>query len=371
MENFDSDRFLAEYWQKAPCVIRQAFSDPYWIEPDELAGLACEDGVEARIISRKSDKWCVDSGPFAEERFANLPQTQWTLLVQAVDQWLPEVQEILTHFAFLPRWRLDDIMVSYAPVGGTVSQHYDFFDVFLIQGEGSRTWQVGEVCGSHSELLEDTSVRILKQFTPVAEFVLEPGDVLYIPARHSHYGVSTADSMTYSVGFRAPGVREIVDGIATEALSSLREDERYTDSADSLRAPPGEIPENAVERVQVMLAQALSDKSLIRRWLGNYVTERKYPELELCVVHTGDWHKKLMSRAPLMKNPSSRFAYSDQILFVDGTEYETSIELARSLADVNNDQLPDLGVLVSDPANMETLGLLIESGSLVFIDEQD
>ncbi|MEC8429182.1 MAG: cupin domain-containing protein [Pseudomonadota bacterium] len=371
MDNFDRKRFLQECWQKKPCVLRGAFSDPYWLEPDDLAGLACEEGVEARIIKEQSGKWSVESGPFPEDRFSSLPETQWTLLVQAVDQWVPDVRQILNHFSFLPSWRLDDIMVSYAPVGGTVSQHYDFFDVFLIQGEGTRKWQVGEVCGSHSELLSDTSVRILKQFEAVHEFVLEPGDVLYIPAKHSHYGVSVADSMTYSVGFRAPGVREIVDGIATEAMSSLLEDDRYIDTQESLMANTGEIPDAAVEKVQRMLVSALSDQEVIRRWLGGYVTERKYSDFELCVLNAGDWREKIAAGEFVLKNPSSRFAYSRQILFVDGIEYATSQELARCVADSYPDEALDLKRFLNDESDSDALCSLVEAGCLIFSDEQE
>lgn len=360
---------MADCWQKAPCVIRQAFSDPYWIEPDELAGLACEDDAEARIISQNSGSWLVESGPFPESRFAGLPETDWTLLVQAVDHWSPEVRDILNHFAFLPRWRLDDIMVSYAPTGGTVSQHYDFFDVFLIQGEGRRKWQIGEVCGSDSELVEGTSVRILKHFKPLAEYVLEPGDVLYIPAKHSHYGVSLSNSLTYSVGFRAPSVRDIVDGIATEALSVLPEDERYTDSAVSLSANAGEIPDAAIEKVKHVLHQALADDSLIRRWLGGHVTERKYPDLELSIDLPDAWRQKLAAGVPLLKNPASRFAYSGQYLFVDGVEHIISRELARYLADSAVDEVLDLAAYAADAKDSDALHHFIKSGCLLFDDE--
>ncbi|MBV1871260.1 MAG: cupin domain-containing protein, partial [Gammaproteobacteria bacterium] len=142
INNFDMDLFLADYWQKKPLVVRNAFSEPFWLDPDDLAGLSLEADAESRIISQEENVWKVEHGPFDESTYSRLPEKNWTLLVQAVDQWVPQLQQLMSGFNFLPSWRLDDVMVSYAPVGGTVSQHFDFFDVFLIQGEGSRKWQI-------------------------------------------------------------------------------------------------------------------------------------------------------------------------------------------------------------------------------------
>ena len=370
--NLDIPLFLKEYWQQKPVVIRNAFEFPFWIEANELAGLACEEEVESRIIMQKGEQWHVESGPFAEDKFSQLPETDWTLLVQAVDHWLPDIQQMLESFSFLPRWRLDDVMVSYAPVGGTVSQHYDFFDVFLIQGEGSRKWQVGAVCGSHSELLPENSVRILKEFEPIHEFVLEPGDMLYIPAKHSHFGVSVKDSLTYSVGFRAPSIRDVVDGVATVALESLLEDERYRDSVDSLTANRGEIPESTIASLQQMMMQAVTDKDSIKQWIGHYVTERKYPDVEL-ETDNQQWQKRLEQGEPLYKNPASRFAYivdkvneTEAELFVDGDEYRASLDLAELLANNSVAQPLYLQPMLLVTINNMLIKTLLENGALSF-----
>ena len=294
LKNFDQQAFLKNYWQKKPLLIKAGLAG--WVNPitaDELAGLACENEVESRIILQESSIWKVEHGPFPENRFSTLPKTHWTLLVQGVDQWVPEVADILKSFDFLPAWRLDDIMVSYAPVGGTVSQHYDFFDVFLIQGQGSRTWQIGDVCGSHSDYLPNTPVRILKDFDVKMEVTLQPGDILYIPAKHAHYGVSVEDSVTYSVGFRAPSIRDVVDGVSTSALEHLLEDERFEDSLQSLAAERAEISIDAITLVKEMLLKAVSDESLICSWLGQYVTERKYPENEVLSGDVDDYFERL------------------------------------------------------------------------------
>lgn len=367
--NFDVQDFLQNYWQKKPMHIRNAFSKPYWLEPGELAGLACEEDVESRIIQQVDNTWQVKSGPFEESVFPAMPEKYWTLLVQGVDQWVPEVQEILKSFSFLPSWRLDDIMVSYAPVGGTVSQHYDFFDVFLIQGEGSRKWQVGQVCSSESELLPDTSVRILKEFEAKLEVTLMPGDILYIPAKHAHLGVSVENSMTYSVGFRAPSIRDIVDGIATTALEDLKEDERYQDSLKSLEAPRGEVPQAAIQQLQDMLRAAITDESVVSTWLGEYVTERKYPDLELLGEDATDWVVQINEGECLVRNPASRFAYTRSgscRLFVDGLAYECSLLLAQELADKDEICSERLVELAEDGQVKKVIVSLIENGALIF-----
>ena len=361
MDNFDSQAFLKDYWQQKPLVVRKAFQSPFWIEPNDLAGLACEEEAEARIILQEQGKWQVECGPFEEECFANLPETAWTLLVQAVDHWVPEVQQILEHFNFLPRWRLDDIMVSYAPVGGTVSQHYDFFDVFLIQGEGKRQWQVGEVCGSRSEFLPDTPVRILKEFNAMLDVTLEPGDMLYIPAKYSHLGVSLEDSLTYSVGFRAPSVRDVVDGIATQALETLREDDRYRDCDISLQANTGEVPERAIDQVQAMLIAAMSDKALVADWFCRYVTEKKYPEHDALPELAENWKEQLQAGQHVYKNPASRFVYYGEQLFVDGDSAEVPTGLAQLLA--NTSAVDPL--FLADFVNSSAVENLINSGALL------
>lgn len=373
--NFDAADFLANYWQKKPLVIRQAFEHVDWLEPNDLAGLACEEEVESRIILQDKKKgWQLEHGPFSESRFAKLPEKNWTLLVQGVDQWVPEVADILRYFSFLPAWRLDDIMVSYAPVGGTVSQHFDYFDVFLIQGEGSRTWQIGQVCDAQSAYLPDVPVRILQEFEVKMEFTLEPGDILYIPAKHAHYGVSVEDSLTYSVGFRAPGIREIVDGVTTTALETLTDDQRYQDTVESLQASRGEIPPQAIAIIKNMLMNVINNEQVLSAWLGEYVTERKYPEQQECVDLEGDELARLQAGEPLIKHPASRFAYyefsSEQVdLFVDGLSYSATAELAGYIANAQTLETHALVELCQKPQNKALLLQLIQAGTLVFEDD--
>tara|TARA_R110001592_G_scaffold177076_2_gene417210 strand:- start:2291 stop:3436 length:1146 start_codon:yes stop_codon:yes gene_type:complete len=374
LQHFDKKDFLENFWQQKPLVIRRAFDNATWIEADELAGLACESEIESRIVLQESRSWKVEHGPFPENRFSTLPKTHWTLLVQGVDQWVPDVADILKSFDFLPAWRLDDIMVSYAPVGGTVSQHYDFFDVFLIQGEGSRIWQIGDVCGSHSAYLPDIPVRILKDFEAKMEVTLQPGDMLYIPAKHAHYGVSVEDSVTYSVGFRAPSIRDVVDGVSTAALEHLLEDERFEDGLLSLGAERAEISVDAINHIKAMLLKVVSDESLIRSWLGQYVTERKYPEHEVLPSDLDDYFERLQEGESLIKHPSARFAYvvrdeRKAILFVDGEEYLSSVALAKYISNQYELDSDILIKLLSSEQDKKVVEALILAGALVFEDD--
>jgi len=386
LNNFDKKIFLAEFWQQKPLVIRKAFDQPFWLEPDELAGLSCEENIESRIIRQHDKQWNVEHGPFDEAHFSTLPEQDWTLLVQAVDQWVPEVKDILEDFDFLPSWRLDDVMVSYGPKGGTVSQHYDFFDVFLIQGKGRRSWQVGEICGSHSELVPNTSVRILKEFNAVMDVTLEPGDMLYIPAKHAHLGVSLEDSLTYSVGFKAPSVRDMVDGVATLSLENLLEDTRYQDTSKTLLAEKGEIPASSIAQIREQLSEALLDDHLISSWFGRYVTEQKYSEIENgSSEDDGEeeefnnlaWVDELKAGVALIKNPASRFAYTALngkglkafTLFVDGVEMCVDPKLAIILANSSRLNTAEIMPLLEVNDNRVLIESLLKSGALFFEDD--
>ncbi|MFB6273326.1 MAG: cupin domain-containing protein, partial [Salinibacter sp.] len=225
--------FLDTYWQTRPLVVRDAlpnFRSP--LSPEELAGLACEEDVESRIVLEEGGEhpWELRHGPFLSEDFLELPETHWTLLVQEVDRLIPEVGALLDHFRFLPDWRLDDVMVSYAPTHGTVGPHVDNYDVFLLQGAGHRRWKIGTAPVEDDEIVPGLDVRILADFEADEEFVLGPGDLLYLPPRVAHYGVSTDDAcMTYSIGFRAPRHQDLVANFLQHAVDTIDPDARYSD----------------------------------------------------------------------------------------------------------------------------------------------
>ena len=309
-------QFLAEYWQKKPLLVRNAF--PGWqnpLEPDELAGLACEEEAESRIVLEREGKehWVLRQGPFDEETFATLPKTRWTLLVQAVDQWVEEVQALLEPFRFIPDWRIDDVMVSYAPEGGSVGPHYDYYDVFLIQGLGQREWQVGPECGPDTPRREDTELRILADMPAEHRWVLEPGDMLYLPPRYAHWGVALNDCMTYSVGFRSVSHAELLDHITMEATAEIEEDQRYADP--DLQAPenPGEIPRSAIGQLRSIIERYMLDDERLLQWFGQFVTEPKYPDQDLSPEETlevEDLLDAIEAFGGIERHPACRLAFS-------------------------------------------------------------
>ena len=273
--NLDVDNFLSDYWQQKPLLIRGAIEDftpP--IDANELAGLAMEDGVESRIIETLPDSWQLHHGPFGAGDFDR--KRPWTLLVQAVDHYVQEVAGLLKLVDFLPSWRVDDVMVSYAVDGGSVGPHYDNYDVFLLQGEGTRQWRLGQRCDSGSALLPHPDLRIIDGFDCTQEYILEPGDMLYVPPGVAHWGVAQGECTTFSLGFRAPRINDMLSRRVDELLETVDREKFYTDSRPSRASTAGEIRSEDVSRVQEQLASVLQNKS-VEHWFGELVTEPKYP----------------------------------------------------------------------------------------------
>ena len=317
--------FLRDYWQKKPLLIRQAipdFESP--IDADELAGLALEEEVESRLVIEHGERpWELRRGPFAEDAFSTLPEREWTLLVQAVDQFVPEVAELLEQFRFLPSWRIDDVMISFAAPGGSVGPHFDNYDVFLLQAQGKRNWKIGQMCNSESPLLQHADLRILAEFEESAEWVLEPGDMLYLPPRLAHFGIAEDDCMTYSVGFRAPSAAEVLTHFTDFLSQYLTDEERYTDADAQPVSDPHQIQGDALDRLKGLLAEHMSDERMLLTWFGQFMTEPRYPEL-VAGEELGeeDFINALQDGAILVRNPSARMAWSevddDVLLFASG-----------------------------------------------------
>ncbi len=225
-------RFLRDYWQKRPLLVRGAFDglrNP--VAPEDLAGLACEELALSRIVVHdpRRDRWTLRNGPFAERDFASLPKTHWTLLVQDVDKWDADVAALLPPFSFLPSWRVDDVMISYAEDGGSVGAHVDQYDVILLQGLGRRRWQISVDPSAPAELRDDAELRLLRRFEPTHEWILEPGDLLYLPPGVPHHGVALGACMTYSIGMRAPSQAELLVDFAETLAEGLPENARLSD----------------------------------------------------------------------------------------------------------------------------------------------
>lgn len=331
LADFDVERFLREYWQKKPLLIRNAWdswSNP--LDPDELAGLACEPGVESRLVTQAADRWQLEHGPLQEARFGKLGKAPWTLLVQAVDHHVPAVAALLEPFRFVPNWRVDDVMVSYAVDQGGVGAHFDQYDVFLVQGLGRRRWQIGARCDQATPLMPHDDLRLLASFEPTDEWVLGPGDILYVPPGVAHNGVAVGDDcMTYSIGFRAPSRGELIAGWSEHLVDGLGDDDRYADPTLAMQDNPGEISASALARLQQMIAEAVLDPAAFAHWFGEYSTAPKNQEIDWrpdAPIAPGDLRSCAEQGAPLLRNPASRFSFvrgeaGALTLFVDGRSY--------------------------------------------------
>ena len=274
-----ADEFLQEYWQQKPLLIRQALPDYISpISPDELAGLALEEVVESLLGGGGGNNWSLRHGPFTEQDFLDLPQQDWTLLVQAVDLWVPQVQQLLELFAFLPLWRLDDVMVSFACPGGSVGPHFDQYDVFLLQVAGTRRWQIGGQCDGSTPLKADCQIRMLESFSSREEWLLEPGDMLYLPPGIAHWGVAESECLTYSIGFRSPNIADLLADLAVE-LMAQGYDAHYRDPAMSQALAGPDIAQAFVAQAKQQLWQAIDNDDLIGDWFARFMTAPKYPEL--------------------------------------------------------------------------------------------
>ncbi|HIA07676.1 MAG TPA: cupin domain-containing protein [Chromatiaceae bacterium] len=287
LAHFDADDFLLNFWQKSPLLIRQAIPDFVCpLSPDELAGLACEDYSESRLVLEKygAKPWELRHGPFTDEHFAALPDTHWTLLVQDVDKYDADVNALLDYFRFLPSWLLDDIMVSYAVTEGSVGPHTDQYDVFLLQASGQRRWQVDRSTDYDRTSLHDTDLNILQQFSPTDEWTLEPGDILYLPPGTPHHGMAVGECMTFSVGLRAPEATQLIDELLQDGMDI--EPTFFREVKTNATHCHGEISIDSRDSIYRMLKQHLTQlMQASDEWLGKYLTRPK-PGLE--PVQSGD-----------------------------------------------------------------------------------
>ena len=376
LTHFDIDVFLRDYWQQRPLLIRnpwEAWRNP--LEPDELAGLACESEIESRLVIGGEGKWAVEHGPFAEARFGKLGETPWTLLVQAVDHHVHEVSALLVPFRVIPNWRIEDVMVSYATNGGGVGPHYDQYDVFLIQGSGQRRWRIGQSCGANSALLPHEDLRLLAEFEATDEYLLEPGDILYIPPGIAHDGVAVGDDcMTYSIGFRAPSRSELITDFADDLVAEMADDDRYSDAGLKVQANPGEITAEALEALHAMVLEKVGDRQAFARWFGTYNSTVKYPEIDWkpeAPVEVATLREAFANGIPLNRNPASRFSFIRQeegvLLFVDGEYFECEGE-ADAFAEMlcAQDSVTVTPALSKSDATMTLITHLINQGSIAF-----
>ncbi len=277
----DSREFVQHYWQKKPCVLRNAIPDfESIISPEELAGLACEQDVHCRLVMEMvmemgdEQPWQLRYGPFEEQDFLDLPESNYSLLVSECEKWIPELTELVDQFRFIPDWRIDDLMISYAPAGGSVGPHVDQYDVFLLQGLGTRRWQYSESRSLDAPLIPDLELAILQNFAPDHEVVLNPGDILYLPPGFAHHGVALEPCMTYSIGFRAPTAVDALESFALEFEHREIEAERYQDAELELDRHPAEITDTEIARFRTMAINLLdTSPELWRDAIGKMLSD--------------------------------------------------------------------------------------------------
>ena len=331
--------FLRDYWQKKPLLIPQAFPgfSPE-LDADDIAGLACDELAESRLVtgSFPEHDWNLSYGPFSEADFGSLPETNWTLLVQDVEKHYPPVHSLLEEFSFLPSWRIDDLMVSVAGPGGSVGPHSDQYDVFLLQVEGNRRWQIAETYDP--ALLEDCELNVLNAFAPEQEWVLEPGDMLYLPPGVAHHGLALTQGMTWSIGMRAPSTADLLQSLGEWLAQNRDEGPRYGDSG---MAPPdrnGEINTNAIERFRRLLGKASKDGSEFRTFLGSFLSSYRLahePAPPAKQLDCQALEKALEQGAIIQHHPWTRLAWlqsdPEAILFAAGDEYPCPSDIAEQI----------------------------------------
>lgn len=373
-------RFLREHWQKKPLLVRGAFSDlrdP--LTPEELAGLACEEGIESRIVrERGPKKWDVTWGPHPEERLATMPSRKWTLLVQEVNRHVPEAAMLLERFAFLPNVRVDDVMVSYAAPGGSVGPHLDSYDVFLVQGLGERRWQYGTKPAKDRRFVPDLDLRILEHPKLDADEVLARGDILYLPPGFAHHGVAVGPCLTYSIGFRSPSFGEMWKDRARDgAEHEERAAELLVDPPLAPANNPGEIPAALLRDVRRAIRALDTSDDAIDRWFARFAT-RLAPGHSLTRPRKPPAAAEIIARlrwgTTVTRSEEARFAFlpskrGDLLLYVGGEEIEvprTAAPLARAICAARRFDSKELTALVGNAQARALIAALFAKGALHF-----
>ena len=369
------ETFLQDYWQKQPLLIRNAFpaiKNP--LTPDELAGLACEDDANARLVFEQHEQgnWHVQHGPFDEQDFEDLPEKNWTLLVTDVEKQVPEARALIDRFRFIPDWRIDDLMISYAPEGGSVGPHTDAYDVFLIQTHGQRRWMINS--DYDDACLDGTELRILAHFSAAQEWVLEPGDMLYLPPNIAHHGVAVNECMTCSVGFRAPAINDMVVAYAEHIASGIQQALRYQDPALTCQQNPAEISNDALTRIEAMIAGQLAvTGQRVQHWFGEYCSEPRSgmqndtPQTlySSCNELISALHRdRIIAQSPASKFLFIRTGADEALLFVDGISYPTSQAFAITLTERRDNPIHVLLDSLDSENDRQALLELYNNGSL-------
>lgn len=334
--------FLKEYWQKKPLLIKQALPNFQGsIDANELAGLAMEQEIESRIISQdENENWQVAHGPF--ESFDQFGESHWTLLVQAVNNWSKDTDALINLFNFIPRWRIDDVMVSFSTPNGGVGAHLDQYDVFILQGEGKRRWQVGAPDASLTELIPHPDLKQVSAFTPIIDEVTEAGDLLYIPPNHPHNGVSIENSLNFSIGFQAPSKQDLWSGFADRLIDDNLGEQRFGDPTRVVTSASQLLARNDINSIKSFMQSQLQDEVFFNQFIGKYLTQSHHT-LELLIPMTpftdeqvkGFTEDNSIEFVPVSGIKSLIIDDTEQHLFINGDIFqltENTIELGNILA---------------------------------------
>jgi 50S ribosomal protein L16 3-hydroxylase len=367
--NLDREQFLARYWQQKPLLIRGAidnFTPP--VSSDELAGLAFEEQIESRIIEHNKGDWILSHGPFSHNDYQR--EHPWTLLVQAVDHYIDDVAALRKLVDFIPQWRVDDVMVSYASDRGSVGPHYDNYDVFLLQGEGQRLWKTGQFCDASSPLMPHEDLRILSLFEQQEEYLLEPGDMLYVPPGIAHWGIAQGECTTFSLGFRAPRIDEMLSRFSDALLDQIEPDQFYRDARSETATRPGEIRPRDLERVTAQIQAAL-DQSADSRWFGELVTEPRYEQFPEEDELTEARQTLRDGSARISLNPGAKLAWqhddSSLVVYANGDSREFPdklLPLQVTLCEHWALEAEQVQAAVSQDDSLAWLDFLLEAGCI-------
>lgn len=311
-----AEQFLAEYWQKKPLLVRNGLPEIIGLlQPQDVQELALEEHASARLIRQKDknpNEWHVKSSPLTKGDFQKLPKL-WSILVQAVDHYSFDLSELWKKFPFIPQWRRDDIMVSYAPKGGSVGKHFDFYDVFLVQGHGHRRWQLGQMCDVNTTFIPNQPLKLLPEIDVQFDEVLAPGDLLYVPPGMAHYGVAEDDCLTFSFGFRMPNVAGMMERISDQFSANTLLQNPVVDIARKQMSQIGEINSTELSYLKDLVLAQLQDSTALDAAIMSYMSEPKYPDNipEPDEIEADDLQDILHEGYEVLLEPASRLLYTE------------------------------------------------------------
>ena len=320
------EEFLAEYWQKKPLLIKHAlpnFISP--LSPDELAGLSCEEEFESRVVkgSTQRNDWSLENGPFKDDYFESVPQNDWTLLIQGVDKHILEVYKLIEEFDFIPRWRFDDVMISFATKGGSVGPHYDHYDVFLLQGLGRRQWQISSIDCNPNNYVKNSQLRIMQSFQEEDTFIAEPGDILYVPPGIAHHGTSLdSECITLSFGYRSYSANEMME--ALDLKPHKHNNGYYIDPSWLLDRGNSEISNSAVNQA----LDLLNVDQLPTEFFGCFVTRLDpFDQQKISEMMAFEEPIEIQESVSYILSPICRIAYqmikSELHVFINGEPFDS------------------------------------------------